>query len=56
MYMLKVTLLLINFRLCFSPEMLLMWRHWRDMLTSDVYMSLLQALSIDEAHSVENRK
>ena len=26
------------------------------MLTSDVYMSLLQALGIDEAHSVENGK
>lgn len=43
-----------KFQIVFSsPEMLFMRKHWRDMLTSDIYMSQLQALIIDEAHTVK---
>ena len=34
-----------------SPEMLFMRKFWRDMLTSDIYSSQLQAFIIDEAHT-----
>ena len=37
----------------FTPEMLLLNKHWRVMLTSKVYTQNLQALIIDEAHTVK---
>jgi len=41
-----------EFQIVFSsPEMLFMSKHWRNMLTSDVYSSQLQAFVIDEAHT-----
>ena len=38
----------------FTPEMLLLNKHWRVMLTSKVYTQNLQALIVDEAHTVKN--
>ena len=37
----------------FTPEMLLLNKHWRVMLTSKVYTQNLQALIVDEAHTVK---
>ena len=41
-----------KFQLVFSsPEMLFMGQRWRAMLTSETYLSRIQALIIDEAHT-----
>ena len=37
----------------FTPEMLLLNKHWRVMLTSKVYTQNLRALIVDEAHTVK---
>ena len=39
----------------FTPEMLLLNKHWRViLLTSKVYTQNLRALIVDEAHTVKN--
>ena len=41
-----------QFQIVFSsPEMLFLHKRWRDMLTSNVYFSQLQAFVVDEAHT-----
>lgn len=37
----------------FTPEMLLLNKQWRYLLTSQVYRENLRALVIDEAHTVK---
>ena len=44
-----------NYQLIFfTPEALLNHRKWRDLLRSDIYLSRLRVVVIDEAHTVIN--
>ena len=36
----------------FTPETLILSRHWRSMLSSEVYQARLQAIVVDEAHTI----
>ena len=39
----------------FTPEMLILNRQWRQMLTTKTYNSTLRALVVDEAHTIKKK-